>query len=120
MAGLKTDLEVEKTKAFQANFELFNREMTPEEDRKTMKMKSSQAPPDWDTIDPKKNWDLCMVPDPLENPYHDMFTIRSDHIFNVTRFGYKKEHIYNSLWHNVADHAATTYYLLAVNHEDIC
>ena len=64
MAGLRTELEIEKAKAFQANFELFNREMTPEEDRKIKKYDSNKAPPNWDTIDPTKNWDLCMVPDP--------------------------------------------------------
>ena len=64
---------------------------------------ASPLPIDWENIDATKDWIVGKVNEP-DNPYADPFIIRGDLVFKVSRFGYTKEHILDSIINNKSTH----------------
>lgn len=54
------------------------------------------------------------------NKFAEAITVRTDLLLRVERFGYKVDDIEKSIVSNLANHQATTYYLLEQDHERIC
>lgn len=79
---------------------------------------NAEAPVD---PDDERDWGLYPpILDPEPNHYAIPYVVRSDLIFKVSRFGYKRKDITKNIVNNLASHQATTYYLLEKDHEHIC